>query len=151
MLKKHHLRQRVSWLHLCVRLPQVMNVSSSCSLVRLSSTSTLTTSQPSPPASCFDWWREREGEREGWVKRRRGEKGARCHGNKGNLLLLCSERSGAGGEFEWAERAFPDTSPLSERAQATCSRFIQLIRTIFISIRLKINRGGWYHLLDTQC
>lgn len=43
----------------CVFLPQSMNVSSSCSLVRRSSTSTLTTSQPSPSASCFDWGRER--------------------------------------------------------------------------------------------
>lgn len=33
--------------------------------------------------------RRREGR---WVKRRRGENGARCHGNKGNLLLLWAER-----------------------------------------------------------
>lgn len=61
----------------CVFLPQVMKVSSSCSLVRLWSTSTLTTSQPSPPASCFDWWRHAE-----------VGTGARCHGNKENLQLL---------------------------------------------------------------
>lgn len=51
-----------AFIHLCASLPQVMNVSSSCSLVRLSSTSTRTTSQPSPPASCFDWWSQRIGE-----------------------------------------------------------------------------------------
>lgn len=54
---------------------------------------------------------ERKKEREGWWRRamrRRGEKGARCHGNKGNLLLLlCAKRNGARGESEWAERAFP--------------------------------------------
>lgn len=51
-------------VYVCVSLPQVMKVSSSCSLVRLSPTSTLTTSQASPPISCLDWvqrGREREG------------------------------------------------------------------------------------------
>ena len=49
-----------------------MKASSSCSLVRLSSTSTLTTSQPSPPVSCLDWKTETEGRGGwGWVMRER--------------------------------------------------------------------------------
>lgn len=103
------------YVSLCMFSPQVMKVSSSCSLVRLSSTSTLTTSQQSPPASCLDW--QRRGRRGGrWGKRQeRGKKEAGCHGNKGNLLLLCAERNGARREFEWAQRAFPGSALLSKR------------------------------------
>lgn len=88
-------------LFLCVFLPQVMKISSSCSLVRLSSTSTLTTSQPSPSASCFDWWKDKEREREVTQRKAVVMETVKVY------FYYCTERKGARGECQWAERAFP--------------------------------------------
>lgn len=93
------------WDCVCVRArarahfhpPQVMKVSSSCSLLRLASTSTLTTSQPSPPASCFHWPTQRGG-----VRRERV-----VMETEGNLLRpRCAERNEARRRISMSRKGF---------------------------------------------